>query len=331
MTARDILGIRGPGRRALLAAVPLGASASPVLAQGFPARPIQLVVAYAPGGATDLVARVLARDLAGLLGQPVTVDNRPGGGTLIGTQHVQRALPDGHTLLFGTNALVNNSVMASPPPYDAVTGFTPVGLVSTQPLFAMVHPGLDVTTIQEFIALARARPGALNFASSGNGSGQHIAGEEFRVQARLDIAHVPYRGAGPAVSDLIAGRVDIMFTSLFGLTDHVAAGRLRILASTGRQRSAATPGVPTIAEAALPGYEHTSWQAVFAPPGLPPDIQARLNRAIQDIGARPAFAEALAAQALEVATGAPGDLARLVASERDAIAAIIRRTGIRIE
>ncbi|WP_431284805.1 Bug family tripartite tricarboxylate transporter substrate binding protein [Humitalea sp. 24SJ18S-53] len=320
------------GRRAFLGSAAAAAILpAPAVAQAFPARPIQLVVAYAPGGATDLVARVLARDLGRRFNQPVTVDNRPGGGTLIGTQYVQRAAPDGLTLLFGTNALVNNSLMLPGRPYDAVTSFAPISMVSIQPLFAMVRPQLGVSNIRDFIALAKRRPGALNFASSGNGSGQHIAGELFRQQAEIDIVHVPYRGAGPALNDLLAGQVDVMFTSLFGLTDHVADGRLLLLGSSGTARSPATPNVPTIAEQGLPDYTHISWQGMLAPVGTPPAIITALNQAIREIGATPAFAETLAAQALEVATDTPEAMRAMLVHERDVVARIIQATGIKIE
>ncbi|HWX50025.1 MAG TPA: tripartite tricarboxylate transporter substrate binding protein [Roseomonas sp.] len=324
--------VPGTGRRPLLlsclSAAALALAPGRVRAQGYPSRSVELVVAYAPGGATDLVARVVARGISPALGQPVAVENRGGGGTLIGTQAVERAEADGHVLLYGTNAFVNSAVLRAPAPYDPLRDFAPVGLVAVQPLGLVVRPDLKAASVGELVALAKSAPGTLNFASSGNGSGQHLAGELFGLQAGVELVHVPYRGAGPALNDLLGGRVDLMFTSLFGIMDHIQEGRLRLLATTGAHRSPAAPEAPTVAEAGVPGYAYTTWQAVFAPAGTPAAAVSRLNAALRDLGADHGFQETLAAQGLEVSTGSPADLGAMVAREAQAVADIARRTGI---
>ena len=211
------------GRRAL--AVGFAAMALPVLAfdasaQDYPNDTIEITVAYAPGGSTDLVARALADELGKVIGAPVIVENKPGGGTLVGTQYVANAKADGYRLLFGTNALVINSLLQKVS-YDPVDSFADVGIVTTQSLGVIARPDLPVNSVKELIEYAKARPGELNFASSGNGSNQHMAGEQFKLMAGVDMLHVPYGGAGPALTDLLGGRVDLMFTSLYGITDYI--------------------------------------------------------------------------------------------------------------
>jgi len=319
---------RRPLLLACVSATTLGLVPCKVRAQGYPTRPVELVVAYAPGGATDLVARVVARGISPALGQPVAVENRGGGGTLIGTQLVQRAEADGQILLYGTNAFVNSAVLRAPPPYDPLRDFAPVGLVAVQPLGLVIRSGLKAGSVDELVALAKSAPGTLNFASSGNGSGQHLAGELFGLQAGVELVHVPYRGAGPALNDLLGGRVDLMFTSLFGIMDHIREGRLRLLATTGAHRSPAAPDAPTVAEAGVRGYAYTTWQGLFAPAGTPAAAVSRLNTALRGLGAEHDFQETLAAQGLEVSTGSPADLGAMVAREAQAVTEIARRTGI---
>jgi len=272
----------------------------------FPDKPIRLIVAYAPGGATDIVARMLSQELTALLGQSIIVENRAGGGTLVGTDSIKRANPDGYSLLFGTNAFVITPLLHNTPTYDPVKDFAPVSLTTIQPLGLFVTPGLNIKTVEQLIDYAKKNPGKLNFASSGNGSAQHLAGESFRVAAGIDLVHVPYKGAGPALIDLLAGRVDIMFTSLVGNTEHIKEGRLTLAATTGIKRSPATPDVPTVAQT-LTGYEAYTWQGVIAPANTPSAVVNQLNAAIKKVALSPKFYEKLAAQGMEVQTSTPAE------------------------
>lgn len=298
-------------------------------AQDYPSKPVRIVVAYAPGGSTDLVARLIGEELGQKFGWRIVVDNRAGGGTLIGTETVARATPDGYTLFYGTNAMVINTVLQEKLPYD-LKDFEPVAITIVQPLAVLVGPRLKVDSIKALIAQAKTHPGKLNFASSGNGSLQHIAGELLRNMAALDVVHVPYKGAGPALIDLLGGNVDFMITSLLGNTEHIKTGRLKLLATTGARRSAATPDVPSVAES-LPGYEATSWQAVFVPARTPKAVIDRLNSGLKQIGGSTKLVERLAANGMELTMSTPAALRELVFSEQKKYAAIVKRTGAKVE
>jgi tripartite-type tricarboxylate transporter receptor subunit TctC len=291
----------------------------------FPDKPIRLIVAYAPGGATDIVARMLSQELTTLMGQSVIVENRAGGGTLVGTDSIKRANPDGYSLLFGTNAFVITPLLHNTPTYDPVKDFAPVSLTTIQPLGLFVTPGLNIKTVEQLIDYAKKNPGKLNFASSGNGSAQHLAGESFRVAAGIDLVHVPYKGAGPALIDLLAGRVDIMFTSLVGNTEHIKEGRLVLAATTGTQRSTATPDVPTVAQT-LPGYEAFTWQGVIAPANTPPAVVNQLNAAIKKVALSPKFYEKLAAQGMEVQTSTPAEFKTRLETDAALYKELLQRT-----
>lgn len=297
-------------------------------AQPWPARPISLIVAYAPGGATDIVARLLAQELSAGLGQQVVVENKAGGGTVVGTQAVKNAAPDGYTLFFGTNAYVINSLINKPMPWDAVRDFEPVSMVTLQSLGVMVRPGLKISSLPALIAYARANPGKLNFASSGNGSAQHLAGEAFRTGAGIDMVHVPYKGAGPALQDLIGGQVDLMFTSLVGLMDYVRDRRLLLLATTGRERLAIAPDVPTVAEAGLAGYDVQTWQAVFAPARTPRPIIERLNGEVMRVVKSGALTKRLADQGMDLRPGTPDELRAHVQRELETYTRIMKTVSL---
>jgi len=297
-------------------------------AQPWPTRPISLIVAYAPGGATDIVARLLAQELSAGLGQQVVVENKAGGGTVVGTQAVKNAAPDGYTLFFGTNAYVINSLINKPMPWDAVRDFEPVSMVTLQSLGVMVRPGLKISSLPALIAYARANPGKLNFASSGNGSAQHLAGEAFRTGAGIDMVHVPYKGAGPALQDLIGGQVDLMFTSLVGLMDYVRDRRLLLLATTGRERLAIAPDVPTVAEAGLAGYDVQTWQAVFAPARTPRPIIERLNGEVMRVVKSGALTKRLADQGMDLRPGTPDELRAHVQRELETYTRIMKTVSL---
>lgn len=299
-----------------------------VMAQGnaaFPNKPVRLIVAYAPGGATDIVARMLAQELTPLLGQSVIVENRAGGGTLVGTESIKRANPDGYSLLFGTNAFVITPLLHTGPTYDPVKDFSPVSLTTIQPLGLLVTPSLKIKTVEQLIDYAKKNPGKLNFASSGNGSAQHLAGESFRVAAGIDLVHVPYKGAGPALVDLLAGRVDMMFTSLVGNTEHIKEGRLDLIATSGSQRGSATPEVPTVAQT-LPGFTALTWQGVIAPANTPSAVIDQLNAAIKKVAATPKFYEKLAAQGMEVQTSSPAEFKTRLEDDHTRYKDLLQRT-----
>jgi tripartite-type tricarboxylate transporter receptor subunit TctC len=303
----------------------LGSGASAQSSAQFPDKPIRLIVAYAPGGATDIVARMLAQELTSIMGQSVVVENRAGGGTLVGTDSIKRANPDGYSLLFGTNAFVITPLLHNTPTYDPVKDFSPVSQTTIQPLGLFVTPGLNIKTVEQLIDYAKKNPGKLNFASSGNGSAQHLAGESFRVAAGIDLVHVPYKGAGPALVDLLAGRVDMMFTSLVGNAEHIKEGRLVLVATSGVKRGSATPNVPTVAQT-LPGFEAYTWQGVIAPAGTPVAVVDKLNAAIKKVAANPKFYEKLAAQGMEVQTSSPAEFNARLASDAAKYKELLQRT-----
>lgn len=291
----------------------------------YPNKPVRLIVAYAPGGATDIVARMLAQELTTIMGQSVIVENRAGGGTLVGTDSIKRANPDGYSLLFGTNAFVITPLLHNGPTYDPVKDFSPVSQTTLQPLGLFVTPSLKIKTVEQLIEYAKKNPGKLNFASSGNGSAQHLAGESFRVAAGIDLVHVPYKGAGPAIVDLLAGRVDMMFTSLVGNTEHIKEGRLVLIATSGIKRGSATPDVPTVAQT-LPGYEAYTWQGVIAPANTPVAVVNQLNAAIKKATSTPKFYERLAAQGMEVQTSTPAEFKARLASDTGKYKELLQRT-----
>jgi tripartite-type tricarboxylate transporter receptor subunit TctC len=307
------------------------AGASHVQAQAYPTKPIRIVVAYAPGGSTDIAARMIGDELGQAFGWRIVIDNRAGGGTIIGTETVARATPDGYTLFYGTNAMVINTVLQDKVPYDPIRDFEPVAITIVQPLAVLAGPRLNVNTMQALISNAKANPGKLNFASSGNGSLQHIAGELLRNMAGLNIVHVPYKGAGPAMIDLLGGNVDFMITSLLGTTEHIKAGRLKLLATTGSRRSQSTPNVPTVAESGLPGYEAISWQAVFAPARTSKAVVERMNSALRQAASSKTLNDKIAANGMELKISTPAELSELVLKEQKKYAAIVKKTGAKVE
>src|SRR5262245_27678978 len=274
--------------RAILVAAAVFCAAPSSQAQTYPAKVVRIVTPFAPGGPGDLMPRALAAGLTEQLGQPVIVENRPGGSTFIGMQLVAKAPPDGYTLLFTsqTSLAINVSAFKSLP-YDPLRDFAPVALCFTSPLFLVVHPSVPAKSVKELIALAKARPGKLNFASGGTNSTNHLAGELFKTLAGVDMVHVPYKSAGPAMVDVVAGHADLMFGAA-GLAE-AKAGRVRVLATTGARRSVAAPDLPTVEEAGLPGFEATVWFGVLAPAGTPGSIVTRLSQEIERVLRQPAM------------------------------------------
>jgi tripartite-type tricarboxylate transporter receptor subunit TctC len=262
--------------RILLAALSLGA-VSGAMAQNFPNRPLRLVVPFSPGGAADVPGRILTQRVTEALGQQVIVDNRPGAGSTIGAESVAKAPADGYTLLMISNTHFVSAALYKKLAYDSITDFAPITQVTSAPNVIVVHPSLPAKSVKELIALARAKPGMIDYASSGNGSTQHLTGALFTKMAGIEMVHIPYRGSGPATADLLSGQVTVGFPGIAGMLPQIRAGKLRALAVTSAKRSPELPDVPTVAQAGIKGYDVTAWFGVVAPKGTPRDIITKLH------------------------------------------------------
>jgi tripartite-type tricarboxylate transporter receptor subunit TctC len=309
------------------------AVAAPALAQdGFPQRPISLVVPFPAGGSTDLVARVVAERMGEALGQPVVVENRGGAGGNIGSAAVAKAEPDGYTLLMGTVAThALNPALYKKMPYDAVADFAPVSLLVVVPNVLVVNTDFPAQSVQELIALLKEKPGEYSYASSGNGTPLHLSGELFKTMAGVDMVHIPYKGAGPALIDVMGGHVPIMFDNLPSSTEHIRAGKLRGLAVTTAERAASMPELPTVAESGLPGYETYSWNALFAPAGTPKEVVGRLNESAQAAVADPNVQAKLQDVGAVPKGSTPEELASHVEAELEKWAPIVKESGAQID
>jgi tripartite-type tricarboxylate transporter receptor subunit TctC len=297
-------------------------------AQSWPAKPIRLIVPFPPGGGNDTIARAVGTELAKPLGQQIVIDNRAGAGGTIGADLAAHSPPDGYTLfLAGVASHGINPVLNPKLPYDPVRDFAPVSLLASAPLIVVVHPSLPVKSIKDLIALAKARPGALNFASNGSGGSSHMAGEMFNAMAGVKIVHVPYRGLAPALTDLLSGQVQIMFSSAVAMLPQVKAGKLRGLASTGAKRPPAIPDLPTVAEAGLPGYETGSWYGIVAPAGTSPEIVNRLSTELQKIVRQPAIQERFNAEAANPIGSTPQEFAAHIQREKERWTKVVKATG----
>ena len=306
-------------------------AAPAALAQAWPSKPIRLIVPSLPGGGTDISARIIAPKLSESLGQQVVVENRAGAAMMIGGEAVARAAPDGYTLLMGISTLTINPSVHKKVPYDALRDFAPISQVISLPNVLLAHPSVPAKTVKELIAFARAHPGEITFASAGVGSNLHLSMELFLSMAKIKMVHVPYKGSGGALVDLIAGHVAVMTTTILSGISHLRSGRLRALGVTSAKRSAALPGIPTIAEAALPGYEAVQWYGVLAPAGTPREIIAKLHgsvvRALQDATVRERF---LGDGAVPVGSS-PEEFAALMRAETTKWAKVIKDAGIKPE
>jgi tripartite-type tricarboxylate transporter receptor subunit TctC len=305
-------------------ALMLGGSATMTRADNYPSKPIQLVVGYAAGGSTDIIARIVGQQLSEALGQPVVIENRPGAGATVASAQVARAAPDGYTLFMSTIANTINTSLHAKLPFDFATDFAPISLVATVPNVMVINPDVPAKTVKDFIGLAKSKPGEINFASSGTGSSVHLSGELFNMLAQVKTVHVPYKGSAPAVSDLISGQVQVMFDNLSSSLPHVQGGKLRALAVTSARRSTAAPDIPTMAESGLPDFEVTSWFALVAPAKTPQDIITRLNREVRKILDRPEIKTRLAALGADAAPSTPEALAELIASETAKWAKVVK-------
>lgn len=310
-------------------AVALLAVAGAAGAQQYPLKPVRLIVPFAPGGSTDIMARLLGQKLGEALGQQILVDNRGGAGTLIGTELAARAAPDGYTLLITNIAFaLNPGLHGKKLPYDPLRDFAPITLVASQPTVLAVHPSLPVKTVGDLIKLAKQKPGELSFASAGIGSVGHIAGEMFKAAAGVNLIHVPYKGGGPAVVDLMSGQVFIAFIGMPTAMGYAKAGKLRFVAVTDANRVSAAPSVPTMAQAGLPGYHVDNWIGMFAPAKTPPPIIAKLYDEIAKVLQQPAVREKLAAQGFEIIGSRPADFADYVKADVEKYIKVISSAGI---
>ncbi len=299
---------------------------------GYPSRPIRFIAPFPPGGATDTLCRLLAQKLSDSLGQPVTVDNRPGASGNIGHELAMKTAPDGYTLLLtNSSTLTTNPHLFKRLPFDPLADFMPISLVATAGQVLVVHPSVPASSVAELITLARARPGQLNFGSGGKGIQSHISGEMFRSMTGVNIVHVPYKGTVQAVADLVAGQVQLVFADMVPAMPHIRSGRLKPLAVTIEQRSPALPDVPTMIEAGVPGYNATIWWAVALPKGAPPELLRRLNGELGRIIALPDVQERYASLGMTPAHSTPQQVTELIRSDTQKFGPVLKAAGVEPE
>ena len=309
-------------------AMAMPALACRTLAQAYPARPLRLIVPFPPGGPTDLVARPLAQSLAERLGQPVVIENRGGAGATIGTEAGVRAPPDGYTLLMSASSSAISASLYDKLSYNFIRDIAPVAGVTRVANVMVVNPSFPAKTVPEFIAYAKANPGRINMASGGTGSSNQMSGELFKMLAGVDLVHVPYRGAGPALPDLISGQVQVMFVAITSSIEYIKAGRLRALGVTTTTRSEALPDVPTTADF-VPGYEDSNWWGFGAPKATPAAIVDKLNRETNAALADPRIKARLAELGGTVLAGSPANFAKLIAAETEKLGKVVKFAGIK--
>ena len=293
---------------------------------------MRFVIGFTPGGPSDILARSLGQKLAERWGQQVVVENRPGAGGNLAAEAVAKSAPDGYTWLLGNNSiLATNQSLYRKLPYDPIKDFAPVALVAVQPNILVVHPDVKANSVMELVSLAKQSPGKLNYASSGAGAAAHLAGELFKTMAAVDIVHVPYKGAQPALTDLIAGQVQLMFATSASVIPYVKAGRLRALAVTTAQRSPSVPELPTVSEAGLAGFEATTWHGVVVPAATPAPLVQKLNQDINSVLKEKDLSERLAGLGAEVLTGTPRDFADYIAREIPKWSKVVRDSGAKAD
>jgi len=301
-------------------------------AETWPNRPIRLIVTFAPGGGADFAGRAIAQPLSEALGQTVVVDNRAGANGVVGADIAAKAAPDGYTLLLGVAGTLSVAPhLGEPLPFDPIKDFMPVSLVATGSFVVAVNKALPVNSIPELIAYAKVNPGKLNFGSSGKGGAPHLATELFASMAGVKMVHVPYRGLGPAVADLIAGQIQVLFADVPLVVEQAKAGNLKALAITGTTRSSVMPDLPTVAEAGLPGYSAGTWYGVFLPARTPPEIAAKLSKALEQVLAAPSLKAVMAKQGAEAVWDTPQDFAAFTAGESAKWGRLIKDLGIKVE
>jgi tripartite-type tricarboxylate transporter receptor subunit TctC len=319
-------------RRQVLAAT-AAATLAPSLAwaQEYPSRPIRIVVPYSAGGASDAPMRVIAQELSKQLGQGVVVENKPGQGAMIGSEMVARAAPDGYTLLLASNPQAISANLYEKLSFDPLEDFAPISLFSREPSVLVVNPGLPVYTLKEFIEYVRARPGQVNYASSGNGSAQHLFTAMFLSAAGLKMTHVPYRGSAPAVQDVVAGQVPVTMPGLAAMIPHIRDKRLRPLATTGATRSPLLPDVPTLAESGFPGFSAYVWSGLMAPKGTPPAVVQRIHRELATAMRTPVVKAFMEKAAIEEIITTPAEMHAFMRQEKERSGKVIKETGVRVD
>ena len=317
--------------RLLLAAAACAFAAS-AQTQTWPSKPIRYIVIFAPGGTTDILARMLAPKLSEALGQPVLVENRPGAGGNLGAEMLAKAAPDGYTIGSGTvSSHAINATLYSRLPYDPDKDFSPITMLATLPNMLVVHPSIPVNNVQELVAFLKANPNKHSFGSAGNGTSQHMSGELFKTMTGVQMQHIPYKGSGPMVADLLAGTISMSFENITTAYPPVKQGRLKALAVTTTRRSFVAPDVPTMQEAGLPGYNISSWQALFAPAGVPKEIIARLHAETAKALKSPDVAKRLEDLGLDAGGMAPEELAALIRSDIPRLGKIVKESGARVD
>jgi tripartite-type tricarboxylate transporter receptor subunit TctC len=299
--------------------------------QDYPSRTVRIVVPYPPVGPTDIVARVVGQKMSERLKQPVIIENRAGASGNIGAEAVAKAPADGYTLLMGTTAHAINPSLFASLGYDFGRDFEPVALLTSVPLVLVVHPSVPARTVPELIAHAKSKPGELAYGSSGNGQSTHLAAELFKTMAGVSMTHVPYKGSAPALIDLAGGQVSAMFDTMLSAMPQVKAGRLRALAVTSATRSTAAPELPTVAEAALPGYEAVAWNGLLAPKGTPPQIVALLNRTVNEVLSEGELRQRFAADGADVGGGSAGEFATHIRTEIDKWRKVVQTASVKLD
>lgn len=299
----------------LVAALFFAGMLAPAGAQDYPNRPLRLIVPYGTGGVTDITARIVTPRMADILGQSIVIENRAGGASMPGTESVTKARPDGYTLLLTSTALAANPILFKKIPYDAIKDLAPVSLLATVPTVLVVHPSVPANSVKELIAMAKAKPGSLNYGSAGNGSGNHLTTEVFKNATGIQVQHIPYKGGGAVMADLVGGQVSFVFAVLPTAYPYIKGGKLRALGVSSAQRNNALPDVPTIAEAAIAGFNVTEWLGIFSPAGTPPAVIDRLNDAANKALQSPDVAEKLKVLGAETVGGAASQMDNYLKSE----------------
>ncbi|HYH43206.1 MAG TPA: tripartite tricarboxylate transporter substrate binding protein [Burkholderiales bacterium] len=310
----------------LLFVFPVAAAA----AEAYPTKPVRFVITFPPGGPTDVVVRLIGQRLTDQWGHPMIVDNRGGAGGIVGTEIVARAEPDGYSFLVGTaGGMTINPALRSKLPYDPFRDFAPVGMLVNNPQILVANPGVAAKNVKELVALAKAKPGQLNFASAGTGTATHLGLELLKLTTGMDAVHVPYKGGAPATADLIGGQVQLLWVSIPSVLPHVKGGRLRALAVSTAKRSASAPDVPTVAESGYPGFEYSNWNALFAPAKTSPAIVRKVNAAVVKALSEPDIAQRLTMQGADPAPGTPEELARYMRTDHERWKKVIRAANIK--
>jgi tripartite-type tricarboxylate transporter receptor subunit TctC len=316
----------------LLAALASLLSGAPASAAEYPTRPVTLIVAFTPGGPSDVIARIIGKQMGEMLGQPFVIDNRPGAGGNIAAEAVANAAPDGHTLLMGNNSiLATNASLYKKLNYDPERDFMPIGLIGTQANILVVNPSVPANSMAELIALAKQKPRQLNYASSGHGAAAHLAGELFRTEAKVDIVHVAYKGAAPALQDVVAGHVQMMFATAASVVGLIKDRKVRPLAVTTRKRTTLLPDLPTVDELGIPGFDATTWHGLVAPAGTSKEIIGTLHHTMTTALEDPAVRKSLTDLGVDIVGGSPREFEAYIQREIPKWAAVIKASGARLD